>query len=1378
MKYFYTFLFLFIATKNFAQTNEFVVFNEANTPAFAGTGNNFKCINIGDSIFWAGTQYKGLFKYDTTLQVWYKSGQLANVFINDIERDKKGGIWIAQSGTSGTVGGGSNTAGGINYFPDQFDVTMQFYSVPGTTTGGGLVSRNVRSIFVDTVSLTAKADTMPQVWSAAATYITSNNTSTGGISAGVNSFQNYFYNKRWGLQVFPYVNPFATGTPSCEAVGGNSEEIWISVRQNFGLSQILRYSPAKNLSEWGGYLGAYDSTKIKGGVFPVGFRVAAIFFDSEGKRWLGFLSGGLRVMVRGVWKIVNDPAIFPAGASVNNNAIAEDDQGNVYIGTNAGLLVYDGNGDVDNISPYKLYTTADGLPTNNITGLAYDKAKGRMLMTSDAGIIFWTVKNKIKVEQQWDYSFPKREGKPKGVVADGVARVYLKIKSGDESLPAIKEVKLSLYDYKDADSSTRGRLKQATIIDKYSEEASAGTAKEITVTDNIKAKEFWAWYVSPTDFSADSLGPDINKSTRTDRIKVVVTYVNNTKDSIIYEDLRIVRPPLLLVHGLASGPPTWSEFRHNNTILFTESDRWKYSHALTMNGRAKFIYNARLLMGGDLPDADTAKGKTNTLQGNIEQIRGMGYAANQVDYVCHSMGGIMIRHAIANFGYKFYTGADDGNRFKNYNQGFTHKIVFVNSPHNSSILGDGVDEFIPQAPEWLNNIMRAGYLYDSKRQMPYDFIQPITPDDILNTKFKASDAVNNLQVRDTKGGVNLAETRAKFHMITGNVNLVNVQTSTILAELDPTVEYANNIIKSMLNSRLVPPNIKNFVLKPMLLLGNVARTLTFFEWYSRNLGYPDYLAESDLIVPLASEHARIELPGAKPFITMYNNSPGSSIDASHITILKRADVGQRVFNLLNSKLYSPLFADVVPPNTDPDPLPILTARTLQRPGTPLATDSIYYDSTKIKIDYPVKGTDVFADSTVNLKFRLKDTSNLSYVNLVFQYGDTFSLAKTRAQQTIPLKIWAALPGKQTIWAVAAYNTADNGMKYYIDTFNVMVKNNAALQGFRVNEDPVTITGGEYYYPPYQVMYNNNWVSFPAADTSVSVSFDPAGITTRVDSVGGFKALKEGFTAAIFSYKGFADTVLINTVMPLDSFCVNRTIAAGSFKNPAIWSKKRVPDVCDSVVIQHAVTADTTVQFRSARINTGASLTLNNAALTVQLGASQEGGSMIDNYGTLTIQNGNLTVNGRVKNNAGSSFIMSGGTLKIHGNTGGADISVSNGLSLFEAATGMTQFNFSGGTIQITDPPFGDASQAINCSYNFGDNSTLVLGVNNSAAASKNADGFGGNAFPAKIGKLIIDAGTRNGNRQFINKKALSVKGSVEVRTGSGVILQAPLNVNK
>ncbi len=190
------------------------------------------------------------------------------------------------------------------------------------------------------------------------------------------------------------------------------------------------------------------------------------------------------------------------------------------------------------------------------------------------------------------------------------------------------------------------------------------------------------------------------------------------------------------------------------------------------------------------------------------------------------------------------------------------------------------------------------------------------------------------------------------------------------------------------------------------------------------------------------------------------------------------------------------------------------------------------------------------------------------------------------------------------------------------------------------------------------------------------------------------------------------------------------------------------------------------------------LYFDNAARTLQLGGNEDGDFMIDNYGALIISNGSLTVRGRVKLNKASRFNMTVGNLVIDGNTGNTITSLQNGLFLFEAAPQMQSFAFTGGTLQIVDPPIGVASQAISCPYNFGINSTLILGNGVSVTASNSPGGFGGSLFPPVIGRLVLNAGTTAGNRQLTISKPLSVKGSFEIRTGSNVLLQSELRVTQ
>jgi hypothetical protein len=197
-----------------------------------------------------------------------------------------------------------------------------------------------------------------------------------------------------------------------------------------------------------------------------------------------------------------------------------------------------------------------------------------------------------------------------------------------------------------------------------------------------------------------------------------------------------------------------------------------------------------------------------------------------------------------------------------------------------------------------------------------------------------------------------------------------------------------------------------------------------------------------------------------------------------------------------------------------------------------------------------------------------------------------------------------------------------------------------------------------------------------------------------------------------------------------------------------------------------------------RIDNLATLTLNSSTKHLQLGDAEDGDFVLDNYGSLIISNGTLTVKGRVKLNQGSTFNMTGGKLIIDGNTGNTITSLANGLFLFEAAPQMALFSFTGGTLQIIDPPLGVASQAISCPYEFGINSTLILGNGISVTASNNPNGFGGALFPPVLGKLVLDAGTSGNNRQFIITKPTTIKGSLEVKTGSHIVVPGELKITQ
>lgn len=376
--------FLALSFSGEAQINDptFKIFQMGGFESEVFTTNNFTAIGIGKANrIWAGTQYNGLYTLDSASTIWLKSDKLTNVAINDIKMDADSGIWIGQSGTRSS-GGNTAIAGGVNYFSVASDISMRFFSVLGTQTLSDLQSRNVRSLYVDQ-SGTAANGSLPRVWVAQGSYITSFSTRRGGVSLGLNQFTPYFAKISEGF------SSQTSQTPICEAAGGNSQEVWIGSRSNQGRSSILRYAPS------GSFLGYINDTSTS--LLPFGFSVRAIHFDKAGNRWLGLNISGLVIKMPNQWVAIRDSLAFPNGTFVNSNAITEDEYGNVYFGTNNGLLVYKSkdynpSSSPDNPASYQLLTTADGLPDNNINGLAYDGTYKRLLMATSNGVCFLNLK--------------------------------------------------------------------------------------------------------------------------------------------------------------------------------------------------------------------------------------------------------------------------------------------------------------------------------------------------------------------------------------------------------------------------------------------------------------------------------------------------------------------------------------------------------------------------------------------------------------------------------------------------------------------------------------------------------------------------------------------------------------------------------------------------------------------------------------------------------------------------------------------------------------------------------------------------------------------------------------------------------------------------
>lgn len=344
------------------------VHRAGNTAAF--TTSSFTTLAVGKNRnIWAGTNRQGLYKFDGT--TWaISNGALDGYGVNGMANDKNGGIWIAQQGT--LAGGAYASGGGVHYYPDGSTFTGRRYF--SDNTANGLPSRNGKGLFVDTGFASAE----PRVWVSTMdqTDPPDDIASRGGLGLGLSSTTPYFSKITAGLDIS--VTHGGTYT-----VGGNMNQVLVYSQSNFGGPQIAVYNAVT-----GAFITAYDNTNSSG-VLPAGFFAKAIYGDVAGNKWVGLESGGVALASNiNAWKSINYPTIFPPGSAVNNNAAAGDRYGNVFIGTTAGLVMFNGT-DVNDVSNFRRFTTAAGLPSNNVTALAIDTVMSKVIIGTDNGITYW-----------------------------------------------------------------------------------------------------------------------------------------------------------------------------------------------------------------------------------------------------------------------------------------------------------------------------------------------------------------------------------------------------------------------------------------------------------------------------------------------------------------------------------------------------------------------------------------------------------------------------------------------------------------------------------------------------------------------------------------------------------------------------------------------------------------------------------------------------------------------------------------------------------------------------------------------------------------------------------------------------------------------------
>jgi hypothetical protein len=532
-----------------------------------------------------------------------------------------------------------------------------------------------------------------------------------------------------------------------------------------------------------------------------------------------------------------------------------------------------------------------------------------------------------------------------GVAADGTSRILIKV--GNENQSSLlntnraAKVIVSLKDPDDGLNTQQyiGSLKPIDNLSQLTNPLSITHGNEIAAVSSQKINNvFYFDYQAPTDFGRTYEGmDDTQKSERSVVLEITLLDAGNQEIGRYRKNISIVRPPLMLAHGLGgkgvgSEPEdakesTWREFKYvdaqGKSVFFRNSDLFLDKRDINLYPTASFDKNSDLLLGKDT-DPDM---QNESFDAMIKRMNDQGYACAKVDYVAHSMGGSVLRNTLEKPEYK---------NSKNYNQGYVNKFITICTPHQGSPLGDIVAEFSPYAiGNWSKfgvdiALLKESSFYDSKLGL-------------------AVPAVQNLAIRPENGGIKFPKQSIRNHTIIGNYVNKFSSDSEALQSLNYdketrgfdylTIIYAYAALKKLKEcnctkefdelSKIVEQNIEikgstwasllNFITNGIFPSFNVvfpkkSFTAEFLTWQSNRVNSlaPSFVKNSDLIVSVESQSAGRFVTWPKSFTSSLENPytvyDGITHNFAPFKAIKDSDVGNRVFDLLNKSKNSVHFA--------------------------------------------------------------------------------------------------------------------------------------------------------------------------------------------------------------------------------------------------------------------------------------------------------------------------------------------------------------------------------------------------------------------------------------------------------------------------------------
>lgn len=793
----------------------------------------------------------------------------------------------------------------------------------------------------------------------------------------------------------------------------------------------------------------------------------------------------------------------------------------------------------------------------------------------------------------WDYTSGNRTNLVEGVAADSTSRFYIKVTPPSNVSGVVRaEAQIKDPDFPtNTETRVLGKLMRATVINQFSPEAN--TANAILVSNNQPVGlDYWFWYVAPNDFARSSV-LDYNAEER--KVELTVRFYNsiNALVATSVKQIRIARPPLMLVHGLGGDRSTWNGFKHDGKLFVTDG-AFKICKAVQMYGDRSFDANSRVLLGFDTNKYE------NSFDNILQQMRNLGFAANRVDYIAHSMGGSMLRNTlhVPQFKQDYY------NIYKNYGRGFVNKFITLDTPHWGSPLGDIVTEFAPYmngnswpvstlnsiASEQLSAFMNFQYeKYNEIVNPPAG--SPFTTPNARLLGIRATDAVRDLSYRN---GVRFSSISINNHVVVGDY----VRKFSIFPEYALVKSYwgvtqsdMSGIGLPILAEFLSDGAMKKFsecncksqwiyllgmkalnlsLVQNTIALGGESFAYKFMNWQSNRV-YPageTFFQNSDMIVSVESQangQIRKGTNGLPSNVSVYeavnhNFEPDKVVD--------NGTVGNRVYELLNTSLHNIVFAktmNAAPKITSTYNCELNCNLAINNVTTTSLSKTVAQNtgqSTKIRINQPVSGTSIAALSELNTQISVLDTAKLFYVETRFQ---DVRMINSNKEQSLNYKLQAdgRLLGWQRIIASAVYKINDSTFTTHSDTSWVNITTVVPLSSISANREVYRMMVGNKQFVDLTAYYETFSSAISFTNPSLNITIQDPSVIEYNSSTGTFTAKKAGVTSATATFNGKQTDILFYVE------CGNNlySVKSGNWNDPTTWSCARVPLASDNVTIK-------------------------------------------------------------------------------------------------------------------------------------------------------------------------------------------------------------------